>query len=300
MMQRELSKILRNHKHWLSEDCKDWENMRAHLREADLSGMDLRGADLRNADLRGANLSGANLCKANLFETDLREANLSKADLRKACLYGADLFEADLHKADLSEADLCRACFLLANLSGANLCGADLFKANLFEADLCRANLCTTNLYKADLSGADLREVDLYNADLCEVGLFNAKLFTADNIPFFPCACPDFGIFIGYKTAHEYIVELEIPEDAKRVSATTRRCRCNKAKVLRILNRDRTVADITEVRSDYDSSFVYKVGEIVSVDNFNEDRWDECSTGIHFFINFQEAVKTIVNKEEYL
>ena len=85
-------------------------------------------------------------------------------------------------------------------------------------------------------------------------------------------------------------MELEIPEDAKRVSATTRKCRCNKAKVLRILNRDRTVADITEVRSDYDSSFVYKVGEIVSVDNFNEYRWDEYSTGIHFFINFQEAV----------
>ena len=235
MKRRELSKILRNHKHWLNEDCEGWENMRARLREADLSGIDLRGADLREADLRGANLSGANLFKANLFGTNLCEANLSKADLRGA-------------------------------------------------------NLCTTNLYKVDLSGADLREVDLYNADLCEVDLFDAKLFTADNIPFFPCACPDFGMFIGYKTAHEYIVELEIPEDAKRVSATTRRCRCNKAKVLRILNQDRTVADITEVRSDYDSSFVYKVGEIVSVDNFNEDRWDECSTGIHFFINFQEAV----------
>lgn len=290
MKRRELSKILRNHKHWLNEDCEGWENMRARLREADLSGIDLRGADLREADLRGANLSGANLFKANLFGTNLCEANLSKADLRGACLYGAKLFEADLCKADLSGADLCRAYFPLANLSGANLCGADLFKANLFEADLRGANLCTTNLYKVDLSGADLREVDLYNADLCEVDLFDAKLFTADNIPFFPCACLDFGMFIGYKTAHEYIVELEIPEDAKRVSATTRRCRCNKAKVLRILNQDRTVADITEVRSDYDSSFVYKVGEIVSVDNFNEDRWDECSTGIHFFINFQEAV----------
>lgn len=290
MKRRELSKILRNHKHWLNEDCEGWENMRARLREADLSGIDLRGADLREADLRGANLSGANLFKANLFGTNLCEANLSKADLRGACLYGAKLFEADLCKADLSGADLCRAYFPLANLSGANLCGADLFKANLFEADLRGANLCTTNLYKVDLSGADLREVDLYNADLCEVDLFDAKLFTADNIPFFPCACPDFGMFIGYKTAHEYIVELEITEDAKRVSATTRRCRCNKAKVLRILNQDRTVADITEVRSDYDSSFVYKVGEIVSVDNFNEDRWDECSTGIHFFINFQEAV----------
>ena len=97
-------------------------------------------------------------------------------------------------------------------------------------------------------------------------------------------------MFIGYKKASGYIVELEIPEDAKRLSATTRKCRCDKAKVLRILNADRTVANIAEVKSSYDNSFIYKVGEVVSVDNFDEDRWNECSTGIHFFINFQEAV----------
>ena len=138
---------------------------------------------------------------------------------------------------------------------------------------------------KADLSHAYLRGADLSYADLSYANLRGAK-----NIPFVPYACPDFGIFIGYKKASGYIVELEIQEDAKRLSATTRKCRCNKAKVLRILNYNRTVADVTEVKSSYDSRFVYKVGEIVSVDNFDENRWNECSTGIHFFINFQEAV----------
>ena len=61
--------------------------------------------------------------------------------------------------------------------------------------------------------------------------------------------------------------------------------------MLRILKADRTVAKVTEVRSNRDSDFIYKVGEMVSVDNFDEDRWNECSTGIHFFINFQEAVE---------
>ena len=144
------------------------------------------------------------------------------------------------------------------------------------EADLCGANLC----------GADLCMAKLCGADLCE-----ANLREAENVPYIPYSCPDFGMFIGYKKAQGgYIVELEIPEDAKRLSATTRKCRCNKAKVLRILNADRTIADITEVKSSYDNSFIYKVGEVVSVDNFDEDRWSECSTGIHFFINFQEAV----------
>lgn len=32
-------------------------------------------------------------------------------------------------------------------------------------------------------------------------------------------------------------------------------------------------------------------GEIVEEPQFNDDRWNECSEGIHFFINRQEAVK---------
>ena len=137
---------------------------------------------------------------------------------------------------------------------------------------------------------ADLRSANLYGADLCGADLCGADLRSAKNIPFIPYACPDFGSFIGYKKARGYIVELEILAEAKRCSATGRKCRCDKAKVLSIQNKDGTKADIDEVRSDYCIDFIYKVGEIVSVDNFDDDRWNECSTGIHFFINRQEAV----------
>ena len=177
----------------------------------------------------------------------------------------------------------------------ADLEGANLRKANLRYADLRRADLYGANLYGADLEGANLERADLEGAnleraDLREANLYGANLREAKNVPFIPYSCPDFGMFIGYKKASGYIVELEIPEDAKRLSATTRKCRCDKAKVLRILNTDRTIADITEVKSSHDNSFIYKVGEVVSVDDFDEDRWNECSTGIHFFINFQEVV----------
>jgi uncharacterized protein YjbI with pentapeptide repeats len=198
-----------------------------------------------------ANLYGANLRNANLRDADLRGANLMYADL-----YGADLYGANLHSANLRDADL----------RGANLSDADLSGANMQDADLSGANM-----HGADLSDADLRG--------------------AKNVPFVPYACPDFGMFIGFKKARGYIVVLEIPEDAKRLSATGRECRCDKAKVLSIQNIDGSEADIKEVTSDYDNTFVYKVGEIVKVDNFNEDRWKECSPGIHFFINRQEAVE---------
>ena len=202
----------------------------------------------------------ANLSRANLYVADLSGADLSRADLSGADLSGANLYVADLSRANLYGANLSRA-----NLYGANLSGANLYVADLSRADLSRANLYGANLYGANLSGAE-------------------------NVPFIPYACPDFGMFIGFKKAHGYIVVLEIPEDARRLSATGRKCRCDKAKVLKIQNLDGSDSGLTEVKSDYCDDFLYKVGEVVSVPDFNENRWNECSQGIHFFINRQEAV----------
>ena len=172
-----------------------------------------------------------------------------------------------------------------AYLSRADLRGAYLSGAYLRGADLSRADLRGAYLSGAYLSGADLRGAYLSGADLSR-----ADLRGAENVPYIPYACPDFGMFIGFKRASGYIVVLEIPEDAKRLSATGRKCRCDKAKVLEIQKIDGTKANVTKVASGYDSNFVYEVGKTVSVDNFCEDRWAECSPGIHFFINRQEAV----------
>ena len=97
------------------------------------------------------------------------------------------------------------------------------------------------------------------------------------------------GSFIGYKKASGCLIELLILEDAKRSSATTAKCRCDKAKVLEIENIE-TNNLINCVCSDYDINFIYRVGETIHVDNFDNDRWNECSTGIHFFINKENAI----------
>lgn len=194
-------------------------------------------------------------------------------------------------KANLSCADLSGANLRGVNLSYADLSGADLSGADLRNADLKGADLKNANLREANLRNADLRNADLRDADLRDANLKCANLKCTKNIPFVPYACPEIGSFIGYKKAGEYIVELEILADAKRSSATSRKCRCNKAKVLRILDMDRTEANILQVSSDRENNFIYTVGEIAMVDDFDENRWNECSTGIHFFVNFQEAVR---------
>ena len=154
------------------------------------------------------------------------------------------------------------------------------------KADLCDANLRGANLCYANLCGANLCYANLRGTNLCDANLRGTK-----NLPFIPYACPDTGSFIGYKKASNMIIKLEITEDAKRTSATSRKCRCNKAKVLGIYDYNHNLLEDKEVASDRDKDFIYRVGEVAEVKDFDEDRWNECSTGIHFFINFQEAVK---------
>ena len=213
-----------------------------------------------------------------------------RADLRGANLWGANLWGANLSEADLSEANLRGANLSEANLSEANLRVADLRGANLRGANLRGANLRGANLRVADLRGADLRGADLWGANLWGANLWGADLRGAKNMSL-PLVCPEKGSFTAFKKADMYIVELFVPASAKRSSATSRKCRCDRAKVVSITNLDGSSTNITTVHSSHDRSFVYTVGEYVKVDNFEDDRWAECAPGIHFFITRQEAVE---------
>jgi hypothetical protein len=200
-----------------------------------------------------ANLSGANLSEANLSEANLRGANLRVANLRVANLRGANLSEA--------------------NLRGANLRWANLRGANLSEANLRGANLRWADLSGADLSGANLSEADLSGANLSE----------AKNVPKHPesiIVCE--GTLRVYKRVSRGIAVLEIPTHAKRSNATTRKCRASEAIVLECL---------PDAVSLYDPTFKYEVGATVKPINgeFDDNRWNECAPGIHFFLTREEA-----------
>ena len=174
-----------------------------------------------------------------------------------------------------------------ADLRNADLSNADLFGANLRGANLFGANLRNADLFGADLFGADLRGANLSNADLCGASIDQMmwNIYTV----FYPLQCPESGSYIGYKKASGLVVELEIPADARRSSATSRKCRASKAKVLSITDINGNPAG-GQVKSNYDPNFVYAIGETVEVTDFDDNRWNECSTGIHHFITRAEAV----------
>ena len=203
-------------------------------------------------------------------------------DGKQACLEGADLHGVDLHGAYLWGARLRGVNLRNADLRGADLRGACLQRADLQHADLRYADLQGADLYRADLKGADLRDADLYRA----------YLRGAKNVPLLPCTSivPEYGSFVGWKKVGAYIIKLKILDDAKRSNATGRKCRCSAAEVLEIQNLDGTKSDIDRIHNDSYCGADYIVGEIVTPDSFDDDRWNECSNGIHFFITRQEAV----------
>ena len=220
----------------------------------------------------------------------LNRANLANANLANAYLRGANLANANLIGANLANADLIGANLRGAELAGANLSDADLYRANLDDAELAGANLSDADLYRANLTRANLSDANLYNTNLEKVILDMAYLVGAKNIPYIPLSCPSEGAFIGWKKVEgKYLVKIQIPEDARRLSATTRKCRCDKAMVLDITSLDGETHFDEVVNYNYKAA-TYKVGEMIYPDSFDEDRWNECSHGIHFFINKYDAI----------
>ena len=221
-----------------------------------------------------------NSIKITVEEAVKKNVNLFGADLNRVNFKGANLEGANLEGADLTG-----SIFEGANLEGAYLKGTDLYCAN-FEG----ANLKYANLEGANLEGTYFFDADLKNAKFKDANFRWASLDGAKNIPNIPLACPSEGAFVAWKKVDGYfLVKLQIPEDARRCSATTRKCRCDKAMVLDITSLDGE-EHYDEVTNNNYNETIYKVGEMVYPDSFDENRWNECSHGIHFFINKQDAI----------
>lgn len=117
----------------------------------------------------------------------------------------------------------------------------------------------------------------------------------------YPMKCPKEGEFIGYKKAVadicgnkvKVLITLKIPAEAKRSSGISNKCRCSKAHVeqIRVLNDDNSLTDtlVNKANSMFSMETEYVIGEDVEADSFDENRWEECSNGIHFFMDEESA-----------
>lgn len=210
-------------------------------------------------------------------------------NMQDIVLSDLDLSGVILRDTDFSWASFHNICFDGADFSGC------ILKNTLFDNCSLRATVFrNADLESSALRGADMRGCDLRGANMfCSV-LEKAKLegcISDESTRFFRLYCPEKGAFIGYKKCCDNrIVELLIPADAKRTSATRNSCRCSKAKVLVIKSTDCSVY-FEEAWSTVDENFVYRTGQWVEVPDFDEDRWNDSTTGIHFWMTREDAVQ---------
>ena len=164
MDQKELDKILENHKLWLESNKK--EGKRARLRFENLDGINLQNKNLQEIDFEGACLNRSFLSDSNLNRANLRKSFLNDAFIRKATFIESSLEGASLKGATAPEVKLNKANLKYANLQRIKLQNAEFYEtnlegANLGEADLQGATLRYTNLKDAKLDGTNLKYVKI-------------------------------------------------------------------------------------------------------------------------------------------
>ena len=125
-----------------------------------------------------------------------------------------------------------------------------------------------------------------------------------------PMACPRKGAINGYKLGYcsppwidletglkrgpDYaIIELYIPEEAKRSSAFGKKCRCDKARVDKITRFGHVNERCLNIAySIFDNRFEYPLNEwIEPTRDFDDNRFIECTRGIHFFMTIDDVIE---------
>lgn len=132
--------------------------------------------------------------------------------------------------------------------------------------DIQEANLLGANLLGVDFRGADLREAKIDDIIAARLSILQ-----------------DEGDIVGWKKCqNNVIVKLLIRDGTPRSNSTGRSCRAKEATVLQVFGAKCGY-------SNYNSNFIYETGKTVECEHWDEDRWNECSGGIHFFITRVEA-----------
>lgn len=241
-------------------------------------------------------ISCADFSFMTIKDIECNDHDLSYANFSNATIYSSRFSRCMFNHTIFTNAEFCGIAFWLCDMSYSIFYNAKLYNTCFHVSELTFTRFVDASFHESVFNTSYIDNIQ--------------DLATAKNVPNIPMACPDTGSFIGWKKVclgldlepsesgfmpkmveRTAIVKLLIPEDAKRSSATGRKCRCDKAKVLEIQDMDGNVLNNTTARSFHDSDFTYFAGKIVAPTlPFEENRWEECASGIHFFISREEAV----------
>ena len=261
---------------------------------ADFSSMDCSNLDFSHYNLAGANFFAADLSLATFKHADLTNVRFDQANMRYVNLSKADCTGATFHDVNMDNMTANYTRFMNCNFSHVSMIGGNLWRADLNGCDFHDVDMTHVKVDAANFSGSTFGRVNFreiygspipfHNVDLYDCQEIPERIYNQFNI------LPE-GELIGWKRLdNDFIAKLLIPADAKRSCSSRRKCRASYVKVLIVDKADDLSYGNYIGHSVSYPETVYEVGNFVYPDWFDENKWHECSNGIHFFITREEAV----------
>lgn len=227
-----------------------------------------------------------------------RTTGYSNLSLKYATFMGCTFENINFMNVDFSNADFLSCKFVDCVFNNCVFNCARFSETTFYGCKITRSVFRWTVINKCYFSKSTFITTSCIFSDL---GIHDTQ-----GLDCIPMACPSEGAFIGWKKVRvwianetvglpigNYLIKLQIPARAKRSSATSNKCRCSEAKVLGIYDeKGEKKIHATHVYNDNFGvvGVDYVVGKTVYPDIFDENRWNECSHGIHFFINKSDAI----------
>ena len=214
----------------------------------------------------------------HLVGKDMSGLALENHDLSGLWIDGCNFSRSQLIDIDFSETEFRDCQFLRTSFIHCDFTSLISNFSNFMNARFQYSNFSKMRVRNCNFNGADFLRSNPGGIDW--------------NYTIIGLAPAPEGDLIGWGKKHNVMVKLLIPALAKRSWATTRKLRCEYAKVLEIRKGNSHLPYFAH-RAYRDLITVYRVGEIVYPDSWDPDRWRECSHGIHFFLTEHEAAQWI-------
>ena len=241
-----------------------------------------------------AKLQNTDFSRMKILDIDLSNIDISNSSFNKMIIQNIKINNVKMEQCSFKGTKFNNIYFNNVKASFSNFSTTDMNNIHINESEFDNTIFYNVMIDKLKTNYTDFYSAEFIDSKIKHSHMINTMLENTVmknlNNDAFPEICPPIGrSFIGYKKVKDKILTLEILKDSKRVSLIYDNCRCNKAKVIKIEEMDGSTSNITEIASDYNMHFIYKLNQVVQSPTFNENRFDEFTDGIHFYMSKNQA-----------
>lgn len=242
-----------------------------------------------NNNFYARSLDNMNLSYSIISDMYYKYCTFSKLDLSRSSFYNCNFIDCTFINCSINHT-IFDSCTFNTTQVNSSMFIESIFRNCKFTEFKFKHSFGTSVTFDS----CDVERMKLQSSSFMNSFVLSSDLSAVDQdveSTGFEICCPEEGEFVAYKKLrHNIIAELRIPADALRSSAGSKKCRCSKAFVVSLTTVSGEKTFRNSVASMYDGLLYYEENKFVEAPDFDTNRWNECSSGIHFFMHRIDAV----------